>query len=409
MQVQSLIEMARSIATPSLTSEMKESNGHVQFVVENSRANKADYVRAPLGTNTINGRYSDSSSMGPQGRPYNQEHISINSDRLGDASLYASAERKGHGEPMSSENQRRQQSDEYRSSASQYTGKLEMPLEEADDHTRHSRRIRIEPFFVPETSPIKGRRYNDSNDAIGGPLSEGEHFSTDKSFETPEKKTFGYDDEESFMLRDVGVDSFHGRIHYPKTWQKVEMAIEHSETSKDQGPDIIVTKPCRHETPKYAPSSQTNEIKGSPPRFSRHDKSAALSTGNSDRDDVMIRARALLAAHHFRESPQRGGDHVAHRHSSPPRDSSGTSESDRKSSETSRQESFDQDLMEDGVAPLGGYWPSRSVERGQLTMERLLANPINNLPAIHAEASRLLKVRLRLKLFYCILLYTNAL
>lgn len=398
-------------------------SGKVEFEsprVEESLTHEDDYARAPISTNALNG-FSSGTTTGVSRRSYNPEFSERNNgDYLGGKSQHTSRNveigQKVCEDERYSENNNMRQPNDYRTrksdSTPHYTGVSEMPQTESEadqDYTRH-RRIRIEPFFVPETSPVKGRRHNDSNDAIRGPLSEDEHFSIDKSFETQEKKKFGYDDEESFMLRDTGVDSLHGRIHYPRTWQKAGMTHRGFSSSSGHGPDIIVTKPYRRETYHDAPpSSQTNrsvqdrnsdkaQTIHSLDRSPSFDRNSTVSTGNSDRDDVMSRARAILSTYAFTENshrPQSDSTHNSKGHAISQQDLEGQRDSDLNSHKTG---TFDQDLLEDGVAPLGGYWPSRATESGgQIPIKHMLADPTKNLPAIHAEASKLLKVRYDLK------------
>jgi hypothetical protein len=111
-----------------------------------------------------------------------------------------------------------------------------------------------------------------------------------------------------------------------------------------------------------------------------------FSTGNKDRDNVMSRAKAILEAHGDGSDPQDLG-------------SATWAESESVSgagSDDSRDANIVQSLsdslcQEDGIAPLGGDWP-RVHSTTKYTRE-LLLDPMNNLPAIHDEATRRLSVR----------------
>jgi hypothetical protein len=343
-----------------------------------------------LGTNMINGRHSDSITDGLR-RTNNQGERSGNALQNG---LYNphNLELKAEHDVNYPENQWRQQLENSRSrtdkSGSKYRAIIEISSRQINDNAR----IRIEPFFVPETSPIKDRSHDDSNDAMGGPFSESEQAYTDKSDETAEQHRFGYDDEESFILQDSGVDSRHGSIHYPKFLQKAGMKLEELENGAHR-PAIIVTKPYRHGTPKYSSSTPTKDVDRITSRNSLDDGMDVASTGNSDRDDVMKRARDLLAAHQLRESSRDKRIDKESNNSSSLHSFRGHTESDQESGDHPRQERFDDELMDDGLAPLGGYWPSPFDERRNFSLDNMLANPTSNLAAIHAEAARLLKVR----------------
>ncbi len=357
--------MARSVSTPSPSSAIKGPNGRER------RSITDDHSKMALSTNLINKRYSDSYTDGLR-RTSNQGERSGNAIQNGS---------HNNDDDQPPENHRRQQLGNYRSRVDNNGSKYRAITERSSREINTNARIRIEPFFVPETSPIKDRLHDESNDAMGGPFSEREHVYTDKSYETAEQQRFGYDDEESFMLRDSDGYNRHGKIHYPN---QAGMTLEHLEIGAYR-PAIVATRPYRH-------GKDVDRITS---RNSLDNGIDVASTGNSDRNDVMKRARDLLAAHQLSESFQdkRIDDGKTTNNSSSQHTIRRHTDVDQVSRDHRRQETLDDEIMDDGVAPLGGYWPSPFDERGEISLDNMLANPTSNLAAIHAEAAMLLKVR----------------
>ncbi|GAX28176.1 hypothetical protein FisN_35Lh030 [Fistulifera solaris] len=390
VQIESLIDVARSVSTPNPSSATKGPNGHPDFFASEAQLSSSGYSKMDLITNTRNGRCLDSST-----------------DELRRSERFGKVVRNGsytscNDEPKADnavkypKNQGRRQLQNFRSSAEDNNGTKYMAItEQSSREINKDARIRIEPFFVPETSPIKDRSHDNSIDAIGGPFSESEHLYTDKNYETAEQQRFGYDDEESFMLRDSDEKSRHGRIHYPNLLQKAGMTLEGLEFGTHR-PAMLVTRPYRHGTPKHASSTRTKDIDRITSPNSLDNGIDVASTGNTDRDDVMKRARDLLTAHQLKESSQEQRKGNATNNPSSQHSFRGHTESDQESRDHRRQETLDDELMDDGVAPLGGYWPSSIEEPGEISLDSMLANPISNLAAIHADAVRLLKNNLAL-------------
>jgi hypothetical protein len=109
-----------------------------------------------------------------------------------------------------------------------------------------------------------------------------------------------------------------------------------------------------------------------------------FSTGNKERDEVMNRARAILQAN---DGP-----------TEPPEAYTGIDDGEADDSVdfggSTNVRPFDQDLLEDGVAPLGGKWPSAAESgRRPATVRVMLEDPMNNLRELHDGATKLLKVR----------------
>lgn len=221
------------------------------------------------------------------------------------------------------------------------------PIPEATDSSdNRDKRIIIEPHLVPNISPNRRRGLNISDEAVGHSMT-GE-LTVDTSAEVVTKKN-SYDAEENCLLNTSGVDSTHGRVHYP--WQA------------SGGPDIVVARPYRQQEK----DSNSEGMLGQP-----QSDDPFISTGNAERDDLIHRARAILAQH----------------------------AEDRQNNNTSNR-SMDHDLVEDGVAPLGGEWdayPTKSVHS-------MLQDPMNHLPDIHEEASRMLSVRMNVETYAFCLLY----
>jgi hypothetical protein len=248
-------------------------------------------------------------------------------------------------------------------------------------------RIFVSPHLVPETSPSsrnRGKGYNDSEEVNASRSFDDEQFTPDTSNEIAGstsviQKAFSYDDEENCLISDTGVDSEHGRVHFPLAWNKGR--VEGGDKSSTAGRDIMVTRP-------YRGKKSASEVGLAQSTSANSDKwgseTANFSTGNKERDDVMSRARAILEANHG--SPE------------PPATYAGSDDGEADDSvdfgDSTKVRPFDQDLLEDGVAPLGGKWPSAAESgRRSASIRVMLEDPMNNLRELHDEATKLLKVR----------------
>ena len=222
--------------------------------------------------------------------------------------------------------------------------------ENKEPYPKQQPRIFVEPHLVP-ASPA--RPTNDvSNEATG---SFSHELSVDTSSEHQQRQQLepepqrSYDAEESCLLHDTGIDSEQGRVHYPSTWKN------QAEDESISSAEIVVARPYRSN-----PSSR-----------------GVTSTGNSDRDDVLKRARAILSAANTQSTDAestRGGD-------------------DESSQHANGKEKGQVDLLEDGIAPLGGNWPSSKDKNEDVSVpvRDMVRDPMNHLPEIHEEAARLLK------------------
>lgn len=255
-------------------------------------------------------------------------------------------------------------------------------------------RIFLSPHLVP-TSPPRARDV--SQDAVTNASIE--TFTVDASSEILDssggvQKSYSYDAEENCLISETGVDSEHGKVHYPLSWNRAGL-----ENNRSGSPnrDIMVTRPFRRHgstgsrgtVPTLASSVSTNSSE----RWGS--ETVNFSTGNKDRDELMSRAKAILQAHGTGEA--RADYSPPERHAIATTTKANDSESDEGATTSSprlKQSSImDPELLEDGVAPLGGDWPRSSTGRGgKLTMQQLLADPMNHLHDIHDEAARKLQV-----------------
>jgi hypothetical protein len=249
-------------------------------------------------------------------------------------------------------------------------------------------RIFVSPHLVPETSPSSRNRRkgnNDSEDVVEGRFfDDDEHFTPDTSTDIAGstsviQKAFSYDDEENCLISDTGIDSEHGRVHFPLAWNKGR--VEGDDKPSTTGRDIMVTRPYRGKKSasgvSLARSTSANSDKSG-------SETVNFSTGNKERDDVMSRARAILEANGSTEPPATYGG-----------SDDGEADDSMDFGDGTKVRPFDQDLLEDGVAPLGGKWPS-AAESGRRpgTIRVMLEDPMNNLRELHDEATQLLKVRI---------------
>jgi hypothetical protein len=247
-------------------------------------------------------------------------------------------------------------------------------------------RIFVSPHLVPETSPTSRNRkkgMNDSEEVVESRFFDDDHFTPDTSTENAAstfvmQKAFSYDDEENCLISDTGVDSEHGRVHFPLAWNKGR--VEGDDKPSNTGRDIMVTRPYRGKK-----SASGGDLARSPSAKSERSGSETVnfSTGNKERDDVMSRARAILEANGSTEPPGTYGG-----------SDDGEADDSDDFGDNTKVRPFDQDLLEDSVAPLGGKWPS-AAESGRRpgTVRVMLEDPMNNLRELHDEATKLIKVR----------------
>ena len=188
-----------------------------------------------------------------------------------------------------------------------------------------------------------------------------------------------YDHEENCLISDSGIDSEHGRVHYPFTWNKAGLQSI-SESPPPSSRDIVVTRPLRGASLVRSPS-YSSERWGSETVNMGDVEKESYSTGNKERDDIMSRAKAILASHDSPSDPP-----------GPIVDQSLTVEPSRSLDRAEEGigppegKTVNEDLlMEDGLAPLGGNWASSSK---QLKKSIILSDPMKNLSNIHELACR---------------------
>jgi hypothetical protein len=181
-----------------------------------------------------------------------------------------------------------------------------------------------------------------------------------------------YDGDENCLISDTGVDSEHGRIHYPVTWNKAGIvANKRNENPKRR--DIIAAHSFTSAKVASEILMRPNGFSGKDGEEAKNDFERDVLTGNKERNNVMARVRAVLSAH-AQDEPTEGASDIQR---AAKNDFRGTSV-------------LEQDVMEDGIAPLEGNWPSSN---GSASARQMLQDPMNNLYDIHIKASSLLKVR----------------
>lgn len=186
-----------------------------------------------------------------------------------------------------------------------------------------------------------------------------------------------YDNEENCLINDSGVDSEHGRVHYPLAWNKAGLQTT-SESNHTNSRDIVVTRPFRN--PSIKSSSSLSEKWGSE-TVNMGEAEETFSTGNKERDEIMSRAKAILASHEPRspESPAKVDQ------STSVEPSGSTDHMEEEFGLSPNKKVNEELLMEDGLAPLGGKWTSSGAVWKK---SQMLADPMNYLPTIHEEASK---------------------
>lgn len=200
-------------------------------------------------------------------------------------------------------------------------------------------------------------------------------------------KSYEYDNEENCMISDSGVDSEHGRVHFPLTWNKAGLQTI-SESLPANSRDIVVTRPFR--TPSFSGSnnssgnwgSETVNMGDAVETFPDGKKAVeSFSTGNKERDEIMSRAKAVLASY-----DSRGDDSSEQVNQSLAVEPSRSIDPIDEEFDLPAAKKVNEDLlMEDGLAPLGGEWGLSSTKWNKRSM---LADPMNNLSNIHDQACK---------------------
>jgi len=251
-------------------------------------------------------------------------------------------------------------------------------------------RIYVSPHHVPSSSPDRrgARGLNSSQDVVSNrslessftpDLSIGEELGSNPRIV---QKEYSYDAEENCMLSETGIDSELGKVHYPLSWTKAGIDIEGRARAGRGGSspnrDIMVTRPFRSNSNKRGiskPPLPQALLSNSNSSDKWGSETVNFSTGNKERDDVLNRAKAILQSQDLQDLL--ADDHSRDRHS-PSLGEGGVRELgdrallDQLSSDSADlvanydqhhqqhaqpQNMMDHELLEDGVAPLGGDWP----------------------------------------------------
>lgn len=218
-------------------------------------------------------------------------------------------------------------------------------------------------------------------------------------------RSYNYDNEENCLISDSGVDSEHGRVHFPLAWNKAGLKPI-SELPTSSGRDLVVTRPFRNASFSGSPSVASE--KWGSETVNMGDVDDTFSTGNRERDDIMSRAKAILDSHDSPQTRSSSGSPLPKRiltaQDSPQTrasaeqaaaaDLSMTVEPSRSTDpideefDLPKDKAVDEDLlMEDGLASLCGNWTSSEEEWKDSTM---ISDPMNYLPNIHEQACKLL-------------------
>jgi tetratricopeptide (TPR) repeat protein len=312
----------------------------------------------------------------------------------------------------------------------------ESDFEDIDKGTRNARsgdrtHIYMAPHPVPESSSTRrkhspGGGRNISDDLVYNSVSlEMDHFSPDISTETNHgdddrllvhrpllrgyaMKSWSYDGEENCLISNTGVDSDRGRIHYPMLRDQGSVGVEELDFGETSKRDIMLAQPF-HMT--EATNRSIQPISSIPTEGIQHPRTrssisvdsntwgsetVSFSTGNRERDDLMSRARMLLDTTNVVSSDDSesddGDDELANRYEILADGNRRDGFDERSIAHISSSTSLEQDLLEDGVAPLcenGISTRHRSFRHKDVT--DLLKDPMTCLPELHEEASKQLK------------------
>jgi hypothetical protein len=255
--------------------------------------------------------------------------------------------------------------------------------------------IYIAPHLVPE-SPARHVTDESGEAQVNGLSYEKDGFTVDTSSETPHDAdqtrtplphVSSYDAEENCIISDIGVDSEIGRIHYPLAWNRAgSMPSSSASQPSATRRDIMVAQPVRQLNDRMALSlgkqmalSQGNQRKLNTNGVGSEENAVVL-TGNSERDDILAKARAILTAH----APIEGDV---------------TTEIIKKDSmekSLNENEILLENDVDDGIASLGGNWESygkrkRHNNEAKVSVRDMLHDPMVYLQEIHHEASKQLK------------------
>lgn len=347
MQVRALLEMARAVPRPKLLNGSRSSKSKAP------RSPKRSNERAVLSSELEGDEHVDSSEVFRVPGPHSVSSRVVSPPSMGSRST------RSRSAPVS-----------------------QVSVSTNDPEREGSTRIFMAPHLVP-SSPT---RRNASDDAVNQSMEES--FTPDVSLtdkaprgSVPIQKALSYDAEEECLISETGVESGHGKIHYPLSWTKA--GIETSRGTGSPSRDIVVTRPYRKKENGAVSVVSQPESTSSSNKWGS--ETVNFSTGNKERDDVMSRAKAILDAHSDRPELQE-----LHSSSWTGNESVDDVEWDDSRDANIVQSLSDSLCQEDGIAPLGGEWPRDKASKRY--SRELLGDPMNHLHLIHEEASRRLSV-----------------
>jgi Tetratricopeptide repeat len=229
-------------------------------------------------------------------------------------------------------------------------------------------------------------------------------------------KSWSYDGEENCLIRNIGVDSDRGRIHFPllnnNSIQLTSSQDANDFTANDQQRDIMVTQsipavsnrsiqpitssvdPETPLTSRLSQLLQQNDLK-------RGKNFESKQWGGSVVDEIMNRARAILDLTNISSMDNDSDDEESM--DNEPLDSKNACHSSQVNLSKEIQQNsitpsgstptladvIEEEYLEDGVAPLGGAGLSTQpcpFRKGDI--KELLKDPMTCLPELHREASR---------------------
>lgn len=226
---------------------------------------------------------------------------------------------------------------------------------------KYTTKVYLTPQLVPQ-SPVRvvdAIRLRSSTDILAIDCNE------DKQMLGQGLKSFSYDAEEHCLINGSGIDSEHGRIHYPNSWSKA--GLDKSDTAS-VGRSIMISSPFRRRSNQTAP--RLNNFKENDHKTPAY----IFSTGNAERDALMNRASALINKYNDETGIEKRT--VEGRYPN------------LGSIRILQKSSFDEDVLEDGIAALSGDWVR---EQKAPPIDIMIKDPMNHLHSIHDEAARLLQ------------------
>lgn len=204
-----------------------------------------------------------------------------------------------------------------------------------------------------------------------------------------------YDAEENCLISDSGVDSRIGRIHYPLAWNRAGIQ-SNAEQATPRSRDILLARPTTNSNShQYKETIHNGKLERK--NFVRVNSAASdkwgsetvnVSTGNKERDDILARARQMLLEH---SSPDSKGNSFDEDNKTAAKTNKLILRKKTKAQTRTGNAVSDQEMIEEGIAPLGGSWGNNSSGSSQ-NICLMLKDPIQHLKEIHDEATKQLKI-----------------